>query len=143
MHAGPGAHRVHYGEKVDTANVFHGIGEVTYPQDIRNCDACHGGAAQGGQAQTKPTRAACGSCHDYVDFTGLKIVNIPPDAAGQFCKNPVTINPLTGKPYTCYHGPGTGVTQDDTQCAGCHSPTGANFIGDKHVPVATAVTEQS
>lgn len=47
---------------------FHGIADVTYPQDIRNCNACHGGAAQGDQWKTRPSRAACGSCHDNVDF---------------------------------------------------------------------------
>jgi hypothetical protein len=129
-------HRIHAGKNLDPNNVFDAIGEVTYPMDMRNCGACHANAAQGKQAVEKPTRAACGSCHDYVDFTGTKTVSIPnPPAGGQLCTNPVTINPATGLPYTCFHGGGTGVTQDDTQCAGCHSPKGATFIGDGHAAV--------
>ncbi len=43
---------------------FHELGvEMTYPQDIRNCDECHGGAAQGAQFNTNATPSACNSCH--------------------------------------------------------------------------------
>ena len=107
--------------------VFDGIGEVTYPQDLRNCNACHKGAAQGGQSKTTVTRAVCGSCHDYVDFTGT--------AAVAKCTDPVTVD-ANGIPVPCYHLDGTGVTQDDTQCAGCHSPNGASYSGiDPHIAV--------
>lgn len=47
-------------------NAFHGIAEVTYPQSLRNCNGCHGDSAQGDQWKTRPTRAACGSCHDTI-----------------------------------------------------------------------------
>lgn len=47
-------------------NVFD-FGEVVWPQDVRNCQTCHTGA-QGENWKTKPNRAACGSCHDKVDF---------------------------------------------------------------------------
>jgi OmcA/MtrC family decaheme c-type cytochrome len=120
-------HRIHAGKAIQAKNVFHDIGEATYPQDLRHCDACHGGAAQGAQAQTKPSRAACGSCHDYVDFAGSSIVLA--------CTSPVTKD-ASGKAIVCSHLPGTGVTQDDTQCAACHSPAGASYIGDKHIAVA-------
>jgi len=43
---------------VATANLFHGIA-ATYPRDIRDCNACHAGAAQGAQAITNPSTAAC------------------------------------------------------------------------------------
>lgn len=53
-------------------NAFHGIADVTYPQDLRNCNGCHGGAAQGDQWKTRPSKLACGSCHDTIDWaTGL------------------------------------------------------------------------
>src|SRR4029079_17917866 len=33
-------HRIHNGEQVATANLFHGI-SATYPRDIRDCSTCH------------------------------------------------------------------------------------------------------
>jgi OmcA/MtrC family decaheme c-type cytochrome len=48
---------------------------VVFPQDIRNCDNCHQGtSASARPAQffvwyTNPSRAACGSCHDDIDWT--------------------------------------------------------------------------
>ncbi len=52
---------------------------VVFPQDVRNCTTCHTAAAtQGTHYMTKPTAAACGSCHDDVNFaTGLNHVNLP------------------------------------------------------------------
>lgn len=47
---------------------------VTFPQDIRNCANCHEGRtasnkpAQSDTWYTKPSRAACGSCHDDLNF---------------------------------------------------------------------------
>jgi OmcA/MtrC family decaheme c-type cytochrome len=43
--------------------------EVVLPQDIRNCTTCHKASSPEGDIWlTRPTRAACGSCHDDVDF---------------------------------------------------------------------------
>jgi hypothetical protein len=54
-----------------------------YPQDMRNCTTCHDGAAVGAKANKDgdnwklvPSRLACGSCHDGIDFntgTGKRI----------------------------------------------------------------------
>jgi OmcA/MtrC family decaheme c-type cytochrome len=42
---------------------------VGFPQDIRNCTTCHAaGATQADNHLTQPSRAACGSCHDNVNF---------------------------------------------------------------------------
>jgi OmcA/MtrC family decaheme c-type cytochrome len=42
---------------------------IHFPQDIRNCDKCHTDeATQSDHFKTNPSRAACGSCHDDVDF---------------------------------------------------------------------------
>ncbi|MGB7293297.1 MAG: OmcA/MtrC family decaheme c-type cytochrome [Thermodesulfobacteriota bacterium] len=41
---------------------------VEFPQDIRNCTKCHTGGTQSDNYKTEPSRAACGSCHDDVNF---------------------------------------------------------------------------
>jgi OmcA/MtrC family decaheme c-type cytochrome len=41
---------------------------VVWPQDTRNCTTCHQGASQADHYKANPSRAACGSCHDDVDF---------------------------------------------------------------------------
>jgi OmcA/MtrC family decaheme c-type cytochrome len=112
-------HRIHNAARLQPANVFHGI-VATYPQDIRNCDACHKNAAQGAQAYTNPTRAACGSCHDYVSFTG---------GAAKTCTDPVTVD-ANGIPVPCNHA---GSTQaNDASCYLCHNQAG---IKSAHLPV--------
>jgi OmcA/MtrC family decaheme c-type cytochrome len=70
--------------------------DVTFPAnpgDPRNCEFCHEqntGAAQA-TAFLKPNRAACGGCHDNVNFaTGLNHVNLPEFTDNQCaeCHNP-------------------------------------------------------
>jgi OmcA/MtrC family decaheme c-type cytochrome len=55
----------HRGSRVDFST-------VVFPQDVRNCTTCHvqGATAptQAANFMTKPSRAACGSCHDDVNF---------------------------------------------------------------------------
>jgi len=41
---------------------------IVFPQDIRNCTTCHQKSAQADSWKTNPSRAACGSCHDDVNF---------------------------------------------------------------------------
>jgi OmcA/MtrC family decaheme c-type cytochrome len=86
------------------------------PSDPRNCaGSCHNpksGAAQANAWMTTPSRAACGSCHDDVNFaTG----NISYTSSGD---------------TTPSHLPQI----DDTQCSQCHIPQGelpfdASIIG--------------
>ena len=65
-------HKIHMGEelpKVETAAILAGVpvNDVKYPQDIRNCVWCHKGTVK--DSWQKPTREACGSCHNNVNFT--------------------------------------------------------------------------
>ncbi|MGZ8810799.1 MAG: OmcA/MtrC family decaheme c-type cytochrome [Thermoanaerobaculia bacterium] len=52
----------------------HDYSHTTYPQDARNCDNCHVGTnpaavpAQSTVYLTNPSRDACGSCHDDLDW---------------------------------------------------------------------------
>jgi OmcA/MtrC family decaheme c-type cytochrome len=52
-------------------NAVSDFSTVVYPADVRRCVTCHNsknGAAQTNAWLTKPTAAACGSCHDDVNF---------------------------------------------------------------------------
>jgi OmcA/MtrC family decaheme c-type cytochrome len=53
--------------------------DIAYPQDIRNCTSCHAaGTKQADNWKTNPSRVACGSCHEDVNFaTGLNHANLP------------------------------------------------------------------
>lgn len=58
---------------------------VVFPADVRRCEVCHEqgtGAANAKAYYTRPSQAACGSCHDDVNFaTGQGHVNLPqPDS---------------------------------------------------------------
>ncbi|MGB8933339.1 MAG: OmcA/MtrC family decaheme c-type cytochrome [Anaeromyxobacteraceae bacterium] len=112
-------HRLHGSAALQPANLFHGM-SVTYPQDVRNCGTCHAGAAQGDQYKTNPSILACGSCHDYVSFSG---------AATATCTDPVTVD-ATGLAVPCNHIGGTQA--NDAACSGCHS---AASITTKHAAV--------
>jgi OmcA/MtrC family decaheme c-type cytochrome len=61
---------------------------VNMPSDVRNCAFCHDGKAPQGDAWLKnPTRAACGSCHDDVNFaTGKGHINLP-QPSDNLCAN--------------------------------------------------------
>lgn len=61
-------HRIHGAEALNPNNLFDGLGAFAFPQTTANCNACHGTAAQGAQAQNVPTQQACSSCHDNVKF---------------------------------------------------------------------------
>jgi OmcA/MtrC family decaheme c-type cytochrome len=87
---------------------------IVLPSDARNCTFCH---EQSGERKTtqstnylKPSRAACGSCHDNVNFA-------------------------TGEG----HSGATLVQTSDNQCATCHVPQGelefdASVVGAHTIP---------
>ncbi len=55
---------------------------VEFPADVRRCEVCHeqgqNAAPQAANYLTKPSRAACGACHDNVNFaTGENHVDLP------------------------------------------------------------------
>jgi OmcA/MtrC family decaheme c-type cytochrome len=80
-------HKIHRGESlpsvlagtpyhiVGNANSDNDFSTVAFPQDIRNCANCHEGRdpankpSQSDVWYTKPSRAACASCHDNIDWS--------------------------------------------------------------------------
>jgi OmcA/MtrC family decaheme c-type cytochrome len=70
------AHKIHAGASLEYGytiigyqNSVHDYSNVGFPQDLRYCDTCHvAEAAQSEAWYLKPTRAACGACHDSVNF---------------------------------------------------------------------------
>jgi OmcA/MtrC family decaheme c-type cytochrome len=57
---------------------FSDVGFPSGVDELKTCTVCHQGAPQADQYATNPTRAACGSCHDNVNFaTGKNHVNLP------------------------------------------------------------------
>jgi OmcA/MtrC family decaheme c-type cytochrome len=76
-------HKIHMGSQlpsVEAGKPYQIIGNqgsvndwsnVVLPSDPRRCEVCHqqdSGAAQAASYLTKPTRVACGACHDDVNF---------------------------------------------------------------------------
>lgn len=75
-------HKIHRGENlpsvkagkpyqiIGNAQSLHDFSEVAFPQDVRNCKTCHefGNQTQKDVWYTKPSRAACGSCHDDINW---------------------------------------------------------------------------
>ncbi|MGE5645062.1 MAG: OmcA/MtrC family decaheme c-type cytochrome [Acidobacteriota bacterium] len=94
-------HKIHMGAELPSVkagkpyqiigygNSVQDYSHVEFPADARNCTFCHEqttGAAQA-NAYLKPTRAACGACHDNVNFaTGQGHVNLPQISDNQ-CAN--------------------------------------------------------
>lgn len=94
-------HRIHMGEHlpsviagtpykiIGNANSVHDYSEVAFPSPVQQCQVCHEdnkGAANANAWITNPTRAACGACHDNVNFaTGEGHVNLPVVSDGE-CK---------------------------------------------------------
>lgn len=123
-------------EIIGYMNSVNNFSTVIDPADPRRCEVCHSQTAStplpsnvanapAVPAQSKaflmePTRAACGACHDDINF------------ATGFSTGPEVNHP-------------GGPQADDTQCANCHIPQGempfdASIMGAHVVPTDTAAT---
>ncbi len=92
IHDGSGLPSVKAGGKYQIIGFQQSVNDystVGFPADVRNCTFCHD--QKNGAAQTaaflSPSRAACGSCHDDVNFaTGENHVDLPQTSDNQ-CNN--------------------------------------------------------
>jgi len=123
-------HAIHMGEELKLrGGNFAGVAmpyETSYPQDVRNCKQCHAmvlpdslaaktapaGAIspQADTFRTKPSRRACGSCHDQVSFA-------PTPPAGRIAHS-------------------AGPQADDSLCAACHANGTKNGVDENHIAIA-------
>jgi len=105
-------HRLHMGEELQVKGYAYGsldFNEITYPQDQRNCVKCHSTSAatpQGDNWNTKPSRMACGGCHDKVNFA-------------------------TGEGHGA-HSPGAQPNDANCSSANCHTSASIQL---SHIPV--------
>jgi OmcA/MtrC family decaheme c-type cytochrome len=114
-------HRIHKGELLIKKNYnFGGVlfNETKFPQDIRNCTKCHDDTApkvapQASNFRSRPSRLACGACHDGINF-----------ATGTGTRNDGTAGGHAGGPQA-----------DDSLCAGCHNDSTPIGSGNVHKPV--------
>ena len=109
----------------------------------KDCAGCH----TDNRWQTRPSRVACGTCHDNVFFdTGTLS---PPRVFGQPSGGPCTSSgqcSASARGASCNAGTGNcerktqPLQPDDAQCATCHGPTnGVSPIADRHdIPLYTA-----
>jgi len=122
-----------------TANSAQCFNRVGLPQDQRNCTVCHDGSAtavnktaNGDNWKNLPSRLACGSCHDGIDFT------LAQGAVGSITLADRDIDAATPAPIgTTHSGHGGGIQNDDNSCAsgGCHTP--ADITIAHQAPYAT------
>lgn len=91
-------HKIHMGADLPSvqagkpyqwiSSTVYDYSHVRHPADVRNCTSCHEpGAKQADAWLQNPTRRACGSCHDNVNFaTGEGHLNLPQISDNQ-CRN--------------------------------------------------------
>ncbi len=125
-------HKLHAGHTLSKQNYNYGglaFNHVGYPQDLRNCTKCHDGSdkstaktAQGDNWKNMPSRVACGSCHDGINFATGAGVTLADARAGL----KASVIGSTGFAHAA------GPQADDSLCAMCHKP---DTIDRNHLPV--------
>jgi OmcA/MtrC family decaheme c-type cytochrome len=122
-------HKIHYGENLTNGYTIigyggfaHPYGDVVFPQDVRNCTTCHQDSdptvPQAGNWRDVQNRAACGSCHDWIDWDGSE-----------------------GDANLLHWGGFVFLDGDDDLCADCHGPSSDFVNGDYRVEVAHTIPE--
>jgi OmcA/MtrC family decaheme c-type cytochrome len=88
IHRGSGLPSVQAGKPyqiIGNGQSLHDFSTVVFPADTRNCTTCHV-EGQGDQHLLNPTRRACGSCHDDVNFATGQNHAAGPQVSDNQCK---------------------------------------------------------
>ncbi len=124
-------HKIHYGAGLTQG--FRRWSHVNFTRDSDNCTSCHtGGGADENNWATVPYRAACGSCHDDVNFdTGEGHGAGGVQTTNRFCAN---CHPASG-PWTASQLPVSTVHQGVARAAEAGRYRGATngFFVDRAV----------
>lgn len=108
-------------------------GGTGFNEQTRNCQACHGGAAQEAltHADASITRANCGGCHDDFDWTAGTVLNPANGSviagtltAAQLSDPAFRVSPLGGAPHNFADG----------SCYICHGDGRISPTAEVHVP---------
>ncbi|MHB1398054.1 MAG: OmcA/MtrC family decaheme c-type cytochrome [Trichloromonadaceae bacterium] len=117
-------HKIHMGAYLtngfelggeDYSNVVFTMNSFSNPEGLRNCRKCHTGedaqTPQGNNWRAKPSRVACGSCHDDVNFeTGFLHGN-----------RLTTVRTTAGLRQSVVDPAKTAIVQtSDANCTSCH-----------------------
>ncbi len=111
----------YFGSSPTSGSNFSG---VEFPSDVRYCTQCHGSnATQANAYKTEPTRAACGSCHDNVNF----LANCPANSDPNLCTNHPVVQTSDASCSTCHQAKET--TEFDLSVPGAHTiPTNSTQL---------------
>lgn len=135
--------------ETDADGNAHGLGNfrnfaaVGFPSDVRNCEKCHADTAW----KEKPSRLACGTCHDNVNFSFAGARSAFEPRYGKCDDGGAFVTDANGRPQ-CVNAGATYVGEiahpggrqlDDTQCYLCHQDGGMAPIAYVHAkPVPTS-----
>ena len=134
---------VGYGESVHD---YSNVGFPIMPSGMMDCDACHGGAAQGDgiYAEANLRQAACLTCHDDIEFTTGTVLDSS-DPAVQ--AGTLTRSELSSAAYRAFPGhddTGAGGIQHsvvDGSCVYCHG-LGSAFSVERVHQHATSTAKE-
>jgi OmcA/MtrC family decaheme c-type cytochrome len=140
-------HKIHMGSSLpsviagqpyyfgDSPTAGDNFSTVVFPSDVRYCTQCHGpDATQSSTYKTNPTRAACGSCHDNVNF----LANCPAGSDPNLCTNHPVVQTSDANCATCHQAKET--TEFDLSVPGAHTiPTNSTQLHGVNFTLQSAV----
>lgn len=110
---------------VGFGGAVHDYSEAAFPwhdHGVRHCTVCHTGGQDSASWRTRPSLAACSSCHDNVKFSG----SFDPCPVG---------TAAVGNTKDCLHAGGAIAVSNPSaisSCTGCHGPGTAAAVDKYH-----------